>query len=318
MNRDGQCELIPKRGGAGMTETLDTLIVGAGPAGLTAAIYLARFRRKVLVADTGASRADWIPRSRNLPGFAQGLHGRTLLERLRDQANLYGVEVRSDRVQALRSLEAGGFEADVGDQGVRTSTVILATGVVETVPPIPGAVEAISRSLMRVCPICDGFETQGRKVAVLGADDHAAGEALFLRTWSADVSLVLTREATLSDERREALRQLGVTVFHTALESVSLGEDQVTAVCTEGGRPNHFDIIYAAFGVTPQSELARGLGARLDDSGRLVTGQHQETSVDGLYAAGDVVRGLNQISVAEGEAAVAATAIHNRLPRNPA
>ncbi len=301
-----------------MMDAVDTLIVGAGPAGLTSAIYLARFRRRVLVADTGKSRADWIPRSRNLPGFAQGLQGRALLERLREQAKGYGVDVRSLRVESLHVVEEDGFEADLGQSRLRASTVILATGVVETVPPIPGAVEAITRSLMRVCPICDGFEAQGRKVAVLGAGDHAAGEALFLRTWAADVTLVLTREAMLSDERRQALDRLGVKVFHAALESVSLGEDQVTAVCTEGGRPNHFDIIYAAFGITPQTTLARALGARVDETGRLYANEHQQTSVDGLYAAGDVVRGLNQISVAEGEAAIAATAIHNRLPSNPA
>ncbi len=301
-----------------MADRLDTLIVGAGPAGLTAAVYLARFRRRVLVADTGASRALWIPKSRNLPGFAQGLHGETLLERLRQQVQAYGVEIRKQPVTALAGIAGGGFRARIGEDDLQAATVLLATGIVETVPEIPGAVEAITRSLMRVCPICDGFEAQGKKVAVLGSGDHAAGEALFLRTWAADVSLVLTRNADLTCERRDALHQLGVKVFHTALESVSLADDEVTAVCTEGGRPNHFDIIYSAFGVTAQTDLARQLGARLDVDGRLYVGEHQETSVEGVYAAGDVVRGLNQISVAEGEAAIAATAVHNRLPRNPA
>ncbi len=301
-----------------MANAVDTLIVGAGPAGLTAAIYLARFRRNVLVAETGVSRARWIPNSHNVPGFVQGMHGETLLQRLRDQAHAYGAEVRPTVVEALTVDGEHGFGAQLGDQHVVARTVILATGVVEVVPPIPGAVEAITRSLMRVCPICDGFEAQGKKVAVLGDGDHAAGEALFLRTWAADVSLVLTRDANLSEARRGALRDLGVKVFHTALESVSLGDGEVTAVCTEGGKANHFDLIYSAFGVTPQTGLVQALGARLDESGRLYVDAHQETSVSGLYAAGDVVRGLNQISVAEGEASVAATAIHNRLPRNPA
>jgi thioredoxin reductase (NADPH) len=301
-----------------MVEPLDTLIVGAGPAGLTAAIYLARFRRQVLVAHTGASRASWIPRSHNLPGYVEGLHGDTLLDRLGRQAGAYGVQMRQARVTDLEHLGQDGFGAEVGGERVEARHVVLATGVVETVPAIPGAAEAITRALMRVCPICDGFEAQGKRVAVLGSGDHAAGEALFLRTWAADVSLVLTRGAELGAQRREALARHGVKVFHAALESVSLGENEVTAICTEGGRPNHFDIIYSAFGVTPQVKLARALGARLDESGRLVTDEHMQTSVDGLYAAGDVVRGLNQISVAEGEAAIAATAIHNRLPRNPA
>ncbi len=301
-----------------MADELDTLIIGAGPAGLTAGVYLARFRRRILIADTGASRAAWIPRSHNLPGFAKGLHGETLLQNLREQLRGYDVEVETCAVGALSHRPQGGFYADMGGRGVEARHVILATGVAEIVPDIPGAVEAITRSLMRVCPICDGFEAQGKKVAVLGAGDHAAGEALFLRTWAADVSLVLTAGADLGSERRQALDHLGVKVFHTALESVSLGAEEVTAVCTEGGKPNHFDIIYSAFGVTAQSDLAQGIGARLDESGRLCVDAHQQTSVMGLYAAGDVVRGLNQISVAEGEAAVAATAIHNRLPRNPA
>ena len=296
---------------------LDTLSGGAGPAGLTAAVYLARFRRSVLVADTGASRAAWIPTSRNLPGYPEGLHGKTLLERMSDQAARYEVEVRHARVEGLTRTE-GGFEAEVGDRRVGARHVILATGVVETLPALPGAAEAVTRGLMRVCPVCDGFETRGKRVAVLGAGDHAAGEAMFLRTWAEDVSLILTRDAELDASRRDAMKQLGIKVFHAALESVSLGEDDVNAICTEGGQANHFDLIYSAFGVTPQVKLARSLGAKLDDSGRLVTGEHMETSVDGLYAAGDVVRGLNQISVAEGEAAIAATAVHNRLPRNPA
>ena len=300
-----------------MSDNLDTLIVGAGPAGLTAAVYLARFRRKVLIADTGASRAKWIPTSRNLPGYSEGLHGETLLARLREQAAAYDLQVQPHRVEDLRQRN-GGFQARLGDRVVTAATVILATGVVETVPAIPGAGEAITRSLMRVCPICDGFEAQGRRVAVLGSGDHAAGEALFLRTWAEEVSLVLTRDAQLSEERREALRQLQIKVFHAALESVLLGNDGVTAVCTEGGQPNHFDLIYSAFGVTAQTKLARELGIQLDESGRLYTDEHQQTSMAGLYGAGDVVRGLNQISVAEGEAAIAATTIHNRLPRNPA
>ena len=294
---------------------LDCLIVGGGPAGLTAALYLARFRRRVLVVHTGASRANWIPRSHNLPAFPEGLHGATLLERLTDQARTHGADIRQAKATSLEPAPDGGFLADLGDTQVAARTVLLATGVVETVPAIPGVEEAIQRSLVRVCPICDGFEAQGRRVGVLGSGDHAAHEALFLRAYAADVTVVLTPEAVLAPDIREALNEAGVRVLHTRLESVVVEADQVSAVCTEGERANQFDILYAAFGVTAQTRLVRGLGVELDATGRVRVRDHQQTAVLGLYAAGDVVRGLNQICVAEGEAAVAATHIHNHLPR---
>jgi thioredoxin reductase (NADPH) len=292
----------------------DCLIVGGGPAGLTAALYLARFRRRALVADTGASRASWIPRSHNLPGFPEGMHGQDLLQRLARQAQDYGAELRQGKVERL-SPEPEGFRASFRDAEVTARTVILATGVVETVPAVPGMAEAITRALVRVCPICDGFEAAGRRIGVLGSGDHAAREALFLRTYADDISLVLTPDATLTDDTRVELHDAGVRVLHTALESVVVEADTVTAVCTEGGQPNRFEVLYAAFGITAQTHLVRGLDVELDALGRIVVGEHQETRQKGLYAAGDVVRGLNQISVAEGEAAIAATAIHNRLGR---
>ena len=176
-----------------MPPPLDCLIVGAGPAGLTAALYLARFRRSVVIADSGASRAQWIPRSRNVPGFPEGVGGEALLEALRRQLAIYDVEPVAAHVEDLQS-EDGVFTARVGQDGLSARTVILATGVVETVPPIEGAAEAIRRGVLRVCPICDGYEAQGRRVAVMGAGDHAAREALFLRTFAQHVTLLLTPE----------------------------------------------------------------------------------------------------------------------------
>lgn len=293
---------------------LDCLIVGAGPAGLTAAIYLARFRRRIRLVDSGASRAKWIPRSHNLPGFPNGVHGQDLLDALAAQAAAYGVRIESGRVTQI-GRRGDGFTAAVGDEAVEAATVLLATGVVETVPAIEGVSEAIRRGLVRVCPICDGYETAGRKVAVLGAGDHAAREALFLRGFAKDVTLVLTLAASLSPAIEGELAAANIAVLRAEVTSVAVHDRDVTVVCVAGGEPYHFNLLYSAFGVTPQVKLARELGVVLDDQNRIPVGDHQETSAPGLFAAGDVVRGLNQISVAEGEAAIAATAIHNRLPR---
>jgi thioredoxin reductase (NADPH) len=187
--------------------------------------------------------------------------------------------------------------------------VLLATGVVETVPPNPGMAEAIKQGIVRVCPICDGHEARGRKVAVLGDGDHAAREALFLRTYALEVTVLLTGEVGLTPAVAAEVERAGVGVMMTGLASVVVQEDGVTA----GG--DAFDLLYSAFGVTPQVKLAHALGVALDGDGRIKVGEHQETSAPGVFAAGDVVRGLNQIAVAEGEGAIAASAIHNRLPR---
>ena len=171
--------------------------------------------------------------------------------------------------------------------------------------------------LFRSCPICDGYESIGKRIAVLGNGEHAAGEALFLRTYTDKLSLLLmeTDTSELSQGSMRALEAAGISVTHVVIGSISLGEDGVTVLSVEDGQSHRFDAIYSAFGTTSQTMLATSLGARMDGSNRLFVDEHQATSVDGLLAAGDLVRGLNQISVAEGEAAIAATAIHNRLPK---
>jgi thioredoxin reductase (NADPH) len=296
-------------------ERLDCVIVGGGPAGLTAAIYLARFRRRFVLVDGGDSRARWIPLCRNYPGFPDGISGEVLLARLREQARRYEAELRAGRVEGLERTE-GGFALSLeGGERLDAATVILATGVVENEPALPGCVEAVKRGLVRICPICDGYETVGQEVGVLGNSDHAAAEALFIRTYARGVTLVLVGgPAGLSEARRRALAEAGVTVVEAPIERVALEDGAVRALCY-GGVERRFDTLYSAFGVTPQHRLADAAGARLDENGRLFVDDHQETSVAGLFAAGDLVRGLNQIAVAAGEAALAATAIHNRLPR---
>jgi thioredoxin reductase (NADPH) len=299
-------------------QVLDCLVIGGGPAGLTAAIYLSRFRRRALVIDGGWSRAAWITRSHNLPGFPAGIEGPALLERLREQALLYGGTIRKGYVDALRRGEDGLFVADLDGAPLIARTVLLATGVVETEPLLPHVADAVKRGLIRTCPICDGYEAIDKKVAVLGTGEHAAAEALFLRTYTDRLSLLLAGGAApLTAETSKALDEAGVEVGEVRTGAVRLDEDGATAL-TQDGQTHRFDIIYSAFGTIPQTALAQSLGARLDASGRLYVTEHQATSVEALYAAGDVVRGLNQISVAEGEATIAATAIHNRLAKVPA
>ncbi len=301
-----------------MTDDLDCLVIGGGPAGLTAAIYLGRFRRRVHVIDKGWSRAEWITKSHNLPGFPDGIAGPVLLQHMRAQAHLYGASIDVGTVDRLeRDNDAGLFTVTVGTSVLTARTVLLATGVIENKPPVRHLADAVKSGLIRTCPICDGFESKGKRLAVLGNGEHAAAEALYLRTYSDQIFLLLlaTETQALPDKTRLALEAAGIKLRHVAIGSVALETNGVTALSVEDGQVHRFDVVYSAFGTTSQTQLLTALGARVDAAQRLFVDEHQATSVAGLFAAGDVVRGLNQISVAEGEAAIAATTIHNRLPQ---
>lgn len=288
----------------------EILIVGAGPAGLTAAAYLARFRRSVLVADGGAPRACWIPVSHNMPGFPQGVAGEAILRRMTEQAVEYGAVIEAGRVEDL-ARDGDGFQARLNGRAVRARAVLLATGVVDHHPDLPGVERAIERSLVRICPICDGYEAIDKAVAVIGEDDKGAREAAFLRTYSDRVTLIHTGGSAVRVDEAE-LARLGIELIRAPIDNVTLDGDRVTAL-SWGGAFRTFDLVYSALGTSPNADLAAALDARLGEDGRLFVDAHQATSVPGLYAAGDVVRGLNQIAVAGAEAAVAATAIHNAL-----
>ena len=301
-------------------DSLDCVVVGGGPAGLTAAIYLARFRRDFRLIDGGDSRAQWIPLSRNYPGFPDGISGEALLGLMREQARRYRAALQSGRVERLETGHDSFRLTLENGEILQARAVILATGVSENLPDLPHLGEAVKAGIVRICPICDGYETIGRAVGVLGGGDHAAAEALFVRGFSDRVSLVLIGDgAPLSPQRRRALAEADIDVVVARIDQVRIEADgEVRVLHLQGEDARRFDTVYSAFGVTARSDLAVQAGARLDQDGRLVTDEHQETSVKGLFAAGDLVRGLNQIGVAVGEAALAATAVHNRAPRRPA
>ncbi|MGA4555170.1 NAD(P)/FAD-dependent oxidoreductase [Methylorubrum aminovorans] len=299
-------------------ELLDCLIVGGGPAGLTAALYLARFERHFLLVDTGDSRASWIPTSHNIPVFADGISGREILARQREHLARYGVRVVKGTVTALGKDE-GGFaariEAGVGAvREVRARRVLLATGADDVEPDLPELPDAVRRGLVRYCPICDGYEARGKRIAVIGHGDRGLGEAVFVaRTYSRDVTLLtLGQGMDLDAGERERVYKHGIKVVHEPVVNLDIEDGRLTRLRTEGGEEHRFEVLYSALGLKLRAELALGLGAEHDGTGALVVDEHNRTTVPGLYAAGGVVRGLDQVVVAMGHGAVAATDIHNR------
>lgn len=291
----------------------DCIIIGAGPAGLTAAIYLARFHLKIRLFDCGSSRAALIPCTHNHAGYPDGISGKELLARMAEQAEKYGAERELAEVTALRVAEEG-FIARVGERDCPARSILLATGVVNHRPDMDDALhaEALQRGLLRYCPICDGYEVTDRRVGVIGTGDRGTNEALFLRGFTADVTLIAPEaEHDLPDALTAELDAAGVVRVDGPCGNYAIEGDQL-AFDTARGRMA-FDSVYPALGSRIRSGLAVQAGARAADDGCLEVDDHQRTSVPGLFAAGDVAKGLDQISHAMGEAGVAATTIRNML-----
>lgn len=297
------------------TDTLrDALVIGGGPAGLTAALYLRRFRRDVLIVDAGNSRAAYIPQTHNLPGFPRGIGGTQLLRRMRKQLDQLEVQRVQDAVSALQRNDDR-FIATVGARQLHARHVILATGSLDREPAVTGTHELRDAGLLRQCPVCDAFEFQGRRIAVLGHGAHGVKVALFLRHYSDDVVLVgpaaeeaESRNATHSQDTHSDLQRDTGT-----LNALALRPGGGAVLRFASGAERDADVVYSALGCHPRIELGVQLGANCEADGNLKVDAHQRTSVPGLYAAGDVTGGLDQIVVACAEAAVAATAIHHAL-----
>lgn len=299
-----------------LTGQWDCVVIGAGPAGLTAALYLARFHRDVLVLDTGASRAALIPLSRNYPGFPPGVSGRDLLARLRTQAETHGAVFEKTQVSEIERQQQG-FKISYDDHSAYARRVLLATGIEDEMPEMARSEEAIAAATVRLCSICDGYEVSGEEVAVYGEAERAITHAVFLRTFTDRVSALVHGDSQACDQAIQQARRYDIRFIADRVERISWqpGEQVELRTCT--GDAYRFDVVYPVLGSRARAELARRIGAAVDSTGALIVDGHQQTTIAGLYAAGDVTSSLNQISVATGQAAIGATAIHNSLELKP-
>jgi thioredoxin reductase (NADPH) len=291
----------------------DCIVVGGGPAGLTAAVYLGRFRRRVLVIDSGNSRALSIPTSHNYPGFADGISGTELVGVLRRQAEQYGAELSQGLVSSL-VRDGDRFCAVVNGRALHAPRILIASGLKDRAPDMPGLREAVAHAAVRYCPVCDAYEARGKSIAVYGPVETATAKAEFMRTYSRTVT-VLPLETEIAADARRKLTQAGITLAPSAPADFRPVDEGID-VALGNGDELYFDVLYPVLGCEVRSDLALALGARCNDVGCLAVDDKQQTSIEGVYAAGDVVSDLHQLTVAAGHAAIAATAIHRTLPTN--
>ena len=292
----------------------DCLIIGGGPAGLAAATYLGRFCRKIVLVDAGNSRARAIPESHNYPGFEDGISGPKLLNILHQQARQYGAEIVSGKVISL-ARNGAGFRASVDGRRIDAARILMATGLKDKAPNMPGLREAVAHTSVRYCPVCDAYEAMDKNIAVFGSLEDAEPKAIFLRTYSRSVTVLPIDVCKMDAKAIARLKQAGIACAPSAVADFRPVSAGIEVELTTGAHL-YFDVVYPTLGCEVHSELAASLGARCNEVGCLVVDDKQHTTAAGIFAAGDVVSDLHQIAVAAGHAGIAATAIHRSLPPN--
>lgn len=293
----------------------EVIVIGAGPAGLTAALYLARFRRDVLVLHDGKSRALRIPKTHNAPGFPDGIEGPELIDRMTRHATEYGARIEEAEVAGIERMGDGFWLSSSDGRDWECRAVILASGILLNEVELPHDVHetAIAAGVLRYCPICDGYEHRDSRIGVIGCDSDGAAEALFLRQYSADVTLMPLHHPDLSSEQAREMADAGIIVKTGELVGLEPHADRMDVRLAGEAEPLVFDVVYPALGCKPRAELAARLGIDPGEEGCVPAAAVRHSGVPGFYAAGDVVEGLDQVSVVMGHGAMAATNAHNWL-----
>lgn len=290
----------------------DVVVVGGGPAGLSAAGWLARFRKKVLVLDSCEYRNRWVDKAHGYLGHDPVNPG-DLLETAQKQLAAY--PTLQIVCTTAESIERWGetFKVSSGDGEFTARRVILATGTRDVFPDIPGFFEHYGSEVFH-CPVCDGYEAKNRKVAVLGWSRQVTGFAIELLNWAKTVTVVAQGTKIDKDDRvRAELAERGVTLCEEDAVELLGRRGSLEGVRLENGEILDCDYLFFSLPEKPVNELARQLGCELDEDGHVVIDRQGRTSVEGVYAAGDLTPGEQLIQIAAGEGTLAAVACAESL-----
>jgi thioredoxin reductase (NADPH) len=296
----------------------DCAVVGAGPAGLSAALYMGRMWRSVVVIDDREGRSTWHQINRNYLGFHDGIHASKLREVGNKQVEQYDVTFVSATAEEVKAEGEGPqkhFHFRTTRGPVTARTVILATGVDDSFPEFEGSMECIGRTMFW-CIICDGYETIGKRIVVLGHNERAASLAAELLVFTDKVTLVSwDAPFDIGPEKVATLKEHGVAVYDSTCEIYKCqSEGELASVVLGDGTEIELDSLFVAQHMQPNTQLAKQLGIMLDEHDFIVVDVEQVTNIEGVYAAGDCTKLYNhQVSSAVHEGGMAAAAANYYL-----
>ena len=297
----------------------DCIVIGAGPAGLSASLFLARYRRRTLTFHHNSPRNEY---AHGVHGFLghDGISPAELLARGRDEVTAYGGLIVESCVTGIERLSNDHFRISTGngDQGDRTfdaRRVLLATGLRDLTPDCPGFRDFYGVTVHH-CPDCDGYECIDKRIAVLGTGTKTVGFALKLLTWTNNITLVNENPDGLSKDDRVTLADFNISVRDQSIARLEgdLGSRQIQRIVFSDGDALECDALFFNLGTEPASKLHEILGCKLDETCGLVwVDRTRQTSVEGVYAAGDITPNSQLAVVAAAEGAMAAIHIHDSL-----
>ena len=296
----------------------DVAIVGGGPAGLTAAVWLARYLHSVVLVDSGDPR-NW--ETRGVNGFLglPGIRPPDLRQLGRDECRHYGVELVDDIVVAARKFNDDEFTLErLAGEPLAARRVLLAIGIRDVWPEVPGLDHTFGHNA-HVCPDCDGYEARGKKIVVIGNGRRAVGMALNLTTWTRDIIICTNGQQPMLDlpEYCEKLDALNIPVISERIERVVCEGQSIHSLELSDGMQLDADKVFLAIGQFPADDagtkLSLLLGCARDEEGHVIIDNHYHTSVFNVFAAGDIVPGPQLAIAAAADGAIAALSIHKSL-----
>jgi thioredoxin reductase len=295
-------------------DTVDVVIVGGGPAGLSAALILGRARRSVLICDHGNPRS-WA--SKGVHGFItrEGMHPRALRARAREELAAFPT-VKFRNAEVVRaSVTSEGFVVTIGaEETIQCRKLLIATGMHDTLPPLPNIESYFGRSVFQ-CPYCDGWECRDMPIAVYGNGSRGFEMSRAMTAWTADLVLCTDGPAGLSLEQRALLKRHNIAVIEDRIEELEGTHGRMTALVFANGKKLPRSAMFFDLPAHGQSNLGKSLGCEVDTNGRIRCGKYEATNVPGVFVAGNVIDDVQLSIVAAAEGARAAFGINLALTR---